>query len=122
MILKDFINSLSWIDIIAAPIWIILSVVLIWILLKIINQVGWRNEYVYWQLGLLIFIWMHPLYTSIIKGDTIVEIGNIATLILTVFVFYKIKVKFNNLANGLIPQIIWISFASIYIGLKLVIK
>ena len=122
MNLKEFFKSLSWIDNIAAPIWIILTILLAWTLFKTIQQIGWKNEYVYWQIGLLVFIWMHPVYTSIIKGDTIVEIGNIATLILTVIVFYKLKIQFNTLANWLIPQIIWITIASLYIGLKLLDK
>jgi hypothetical protein len=119
---KDFINSLKWIENIAAPIWIILSIILIWLLFKTVQQVAWQNKIVYWQIGLIVFIWMHPVYTSLIKGDTIVEIGNIATLILTVLVFYKLKVQFNSLANWIIPQIIWITIATLYIGLKLIIK
>ena len=122
MNLIDFIKSLNWIDNIAATVWIMLSAILVWVLFKTTQQVGWRNKYVYWQIGLFIFIWMHPVYTSIMKGNAIVEIGNIATLILTVFVFYKIKVQFNTLANWLIPQIIWITIASLYIGLKLIDK
>jgi hypothetical protein len=109
----------SWIDIIAAPVWIILSLVLIWIMIKIAQEIGWRNATFYWLIGLFVFIWLHPLYTSIIKGYVLVEIGNIASLILTVLVFYKLKVQFKNLANWLIPQIIWLIIASIFIGLKL---
>ena len=120
MNLKEFFKSLSWIDNIAAPIWIILTILLAWTLFKTIQQIGWKNEYVYWQIGLLVFIWMHPVYTSIIKGDTIVEIGNIATLILTVIVFYKLKIQFNAFSNWLIPQIIWLTVASLYVGLKLI--
>jgi hypothetical protein len=110
----------SWIDIIAAPVWIILSLVLISIIIKIAKVIGWRNVTFYWLIGLFVFIWLHPFYTSVIKGYAIVEIGNIASLILSVLVFYKLKVQFKNLANWLIPQIIWLIIASIYIGLKLV--
>jgi hypothetical protein len=122
MNLKDFINSLSWIDNIAAYVWIILSIIMFWLIIKTVRQVGWQNNSVYWQIGLLVFTWMHPAYTSLIKGLAIVEIGNIATLILTVLVFYKLKTQFNSLSNWLVPQIIWISIASLYIGLKLVIN
>lgn len=117
MNLKDFIQSLNWIDNLAAPVWITLTI--IWILFKMIQQVGWRNENVYWQLGLLIFIWLHTIYSFYIKGYAIVEVGNIATLILTLWVFNKLSVPFKRLAKWLIPQIIWITIASLYIALKL---
>jgi len=120
--MKDFIHSLSWINNIAAPIWIILSIILIWLLFKTVQNVGWQNKNIYWQIGLLVFIWMHPVYTSLFKGDNIVEIGNIATFILTFLVFYKLKIQFKSLAHLLIPQIIWITIASLYIGLKLIVN
>jgi hypothetical protein len=122
MDLRDFVKSVSWITNIAAPIWIILSIILIWILFKTVQQVGWYNKFVYWQIGLFIFVWLHPVYTSFLKGDIIVEIGNIVSLILTVLVFYKLKIKFGSISNWLIPQIIWLTIASLYIGLKLIIN
>jgi hypothetical protein len=120
MNLHNFLAALQWIEEVAALVWIILSALLVCTLFKTIQQLGWRSKYVYGQIGLLVFMWLHPVYTSIIKAKGIVEIGNIATLILTVLVFYQLKLRFGSISNWLIPQMVWLAVASLYIGLKLI--
>jgi hypothetical protein len=119
MNLHNFLAALQWIEEVAAIVWIILSAILVCTLFKTIQQLGWRSKYVYGQIGLLVFMWLHPVYTSIIKAKGIVEIGNIATLILTVLVFYQLKLRFGSMSNWLIPQMVWLAVASLYTGLKL---
>jgi hypothetical protein len=120
MNLHNFLAALQWIEEVAAIVWIILSAILVCTLFKTIQQLGWRSKYVYGQIGLLVFMWLHPVYTSIIKAKGIVEIGNIATLILTVLVFYQLKLRFGSISNWLIPQMVWLAVASLYTGLKLI--
>jgi hypothetical protein len=120
MNLHNFLAALQWIEEVAAIVWIILSAILVCTLFKTIQQLGWRSKYVYGQIGLLVFMWLHPVYTSIIKAKGIVEIGNIATLILTVLVFYQLKLRFGSMSNWLIPQMVWLAVASLYTGLKLI--
>jgi len=120
MNLHNFLAALQWIEEVAAIFWIILSAILVCTLFKTIQQLGWRSKYVYGQIGLLVFMWLHPVYTSIIKAKGIVEIGNIATLILTVLVFYQLKLRFGSISNWLIPQMVWLAVASLYTGLKLI--
>jgi hypothetical protein len=119
MNLHNFLAALQWIEEVAAIVWIILSAILVCTLFKTIQQQGWRSKYVYGQIGLLVFMWLHPVYTSIIKAKGIVEIGNIATLILTALVFYQLKLRFGSISNWLIPQMVWLAVASLYTGLKL---
>lgn len=117
---NTILNNLSWIDSVAGGVWLILSGLLVGILIMIYNRLGISNRYFGAGVLLLMAIWLYPLYTSFYSQLIIGEIGNIATLIATVG-FIKLLRKFSvPTSRLLIPQVIWLSMATFYVGLMLV--
>ena len=88
---QDIIGYFSWIDGIAGGVWMILTGLMIGMLIRTYRQFGRMHKYFYLGLGLLIFVWMYPLYTSFYTNIIIGEIGNVATLIFTLVVMMALK-------------------------------
>lgn len=116
---QGIIDKLSWIDSVAGGVWILLTIIMLGMLIKL-HRDGYRKDKIFKiGVGLLIFVWLYPLYTGFYQSLIIGEIGNIATLIFTIVYFSALKKKYNLLQNWMIPQIIWLSVATFYVGLMI---
>ncbi|MEM9933379.1 MAG: hypothetical protein AAF824_07195 [Bacteroidota bacterium] len=114
------IEKLSWIDKVAGGVWIGLSIILIWVLTILYREEGPEGRTFLTGVALLVFVWLYPLYTSFFSNVLIGEIGNIATLIFTLFFLFQLKRKYRNLAKWMIPQSVWLSVATCYVGLMII--
>jgi len=115
--MSKILEYFSWIESVTTLIWVLLTVILAWILAKIYFQTGTQNRYFGIGILLILLIWMFPLYNSHFHNPGIGEIGNVITLMVTVF--YKIKLsKYSlQLSKLLIPQLLWLCIAILYHGL-----
>lgn len=115
--MKNILPYLTWISTIAGPVWIILSFVMLYTLLLIQKAKGVYNREWLSVLALIVVCWLHPVYTT--GNPLVVElIGNVFTLIFAWIVYLIAKQQLPVPAKYLLPVMIWLFCASIYIGIK----
>lgn len=120
--LKQLLDYFTWIDLIAAGVWIVLTVIMIWILYRIHRVMGSKNPYSYLGIFLLVIVWLYPIYTYLFNQLEIGAAGNVFTLLVTLRYGSKLKELKQGLHRYMIPQIIWLIVATLYIGLQILVK
>ena len=120
--MKNFIAYLSWIDSVAGGVWILLSLIMIGVLYQIYRKRGSANPYFFLGLFLLIIVWLYPLYTSFFDNMEIGMAGNLITLLVTIAFMLRLKSISKRLSQFMIPQVIWLFVATVYVGLMLIDK
>ncbi|MEK6155183.1 tryptophan-rich sensory protein [Flavobacteriaceae bacterium 3-367] len=120
--MKNILHSLSWIDSVAGAVWILLTLIMIGVLYQIYRRKGYTKKSFYLGLLLLVLIWSYPLYTNFFDALEIGMAGNIFTLLMTVLYMVRLKTVSIGLSKFMIPQAIWLSVASLYVGLLLLDK
>ena len=118
--MQKIIESLSWIDSVAAIVWIGLILILLIILKNLHAEYGWKDKALRLGIILLVVILAYPLYTGFILQLEIGFIGNIAALIMTLSLRKKLGNRSRKESRWLWPQIIWLSIASIYVAMMLI--
>lgn len=119
--MEELINALSWIDTVAATVWIVLTVIMFWILYRVHDLEGKKHPIFKFGIFLLVLVWLYPLYTFVFNQLEVGFAGNLITLWATISYASRLK-AFKKLAIWMIPQIVWIVLASIYVGLLLANK
>jgi len=113
------LENLSWINQVAGGVWIFLTGLMLFVISRIYKSRGWKNESMYWMLILLIAVWLYPVYTGFYRYLIIGEIGNVLTLVLTLLTFLQVNKSMKKLSFFLIPQLLWLSIATIYVGIQI---
>ena len=120
--MENLINALSWIDTIAATVWIGLTVIMFWILYSVYGREGKQHPVFRFGVLLLVLVWLYPLYTYLFNQFEVGLAGNLITLWATISYRNRLKVLDKKMANWMVPQIIWIGLATVYVGLLLLDK
>lgn len=120
--MEKIIESLSWIDTIAATVWIVLTIIMFWILYRVYETLGSKHSTFKLGIFLLVLVWLYPLYTFLFNQIEVGFVGNIFTLVVTVIYKKRLKEISNRLSQWMIPQIIWLLIATFYVGCMLVLK
>jgi len=120
MDISSLLEQLNWIPWLAGPVWLGLTGLLVYTLYQTKATFHPNHPNYRWGLGLLAFIWAFPVYTYLFPAVWVGELGNIATLGYTIFYFSRTKKWSPNLALWILPQLFWISVASIYGGLLVI--
>ena len=120
--MENMIESLSWIDSAAATVWILLSLIMFWILYKLYESVGSTHPTFRFGVFLIILVWLYPVYTYLLNQLEVGLAGNILTLAATVMYMKKLKKILPAIAKWMIPQIIWLILATIYVGAMVIMK
>ena len=120
--MKNILHSLSWIDSAAGAVWILLTLIMIGVLYQIRQRKGSTKKSFYLGLLLLAMVWSYPLYTNFFDALEIGMVGNIFTLLITVIYMMRLKNVSIWLSKFMIPQAIWLSVATFYVGLLLLDK
>ena len=115
--MENLINALSWIDTIAPTVWIALTVIMFWILYKVYGKEGKKHPVFRFGVFLLILVWLYPLYTYVFNQVEVSLAGNLITLWATLAYRKRLMSFGRNIANWMLPQLIWIGIAVIYVGL-----
>lgn len=120
--LENIIESLSWIDTIAATVWILLTVIMFWLLYRVYETLGSGHKTFYLGIFLLVIVWLYPLYTFLFNQLEVGFLGNIFTLVVTIIYMNRLKAISAPLSRWMIPQIIWLLIATFYVGCMLMLK
>lgn len=115
--MENLINALSWIDTLAPTVWIALTVIMFWILYKVYGKEGKKHPVFRFGVFLLILVWLYPLYTYVFNQFEVSLAGNLITLWATLAYRKRLMSFGKNAANWMLPQLIWIGIAIIYVGL-----
>ena len=118
--MQKIIESLSWIDSVAAIVWIGLILILLIVLKNLHAGYGWKDKALRLGIILLVVILAYPLYTGFILQLEIGFIGNIAALLMTLSLRKQLGNRSRRESRWLWPQIIWLSIASIYVAMMLI--
>jgi hypothetical protein len=119
MEIRDILDSMNWIDRYAAAIWFFLSLILIGILLQLYLRAGTQSSSFWMGIGLLLLIWLYPLYTAWFKLFEIGTVGNIITLGYTLVYRSRIQKINPKWGRWLWPHIIWMGLATLFLGLQI---
>ena len=110
----NLVEKLRWIDVIVVYAWIVWTILMILSAYFLYSQDGTFSREVKLVIILIIATWSYPLYTlgfKLIPG----LIGNIGYGILAIYIIIQIYPKNKPSAWLLIPIIIWIILATIYV-------
>lgn len=113
------LEYLKWIDQIAGPVWLLLTIFLFRVLYLIVQKSGWRNKFFYLTVGLLVLIYLHPVYTSFYPSLDVVQAGNVITFFYGLFVYLQLRRFSPFVAQWLLPQLVWNTAAIFFTALKL---
>lgn len=119
MTVASVLDSLDWVSDVAGGVWLGLTAIMVFIVVRLRKN---RDQFRYtYRLGwiLLIAVWAYPLYTGFFSNVLLGEIGNVATLLLTVHYAVKLKVVDRSFSWLMLPQVLWCAVASVYGGLLL---
>lgn len=119
MNLSELLSYFDWINQIAGGVWGFLSILMIVTILRLRKMGKVTRPAMQTGIVLLIFVWLYPLYTLSFQSMILGEAGNILTLMLTVFYARRVKQISRPLARLMIPQMIWLSMACVYLGLQI---
>ena len=121
MEIAEVLNYLTWIETIAGIVWIFLTGLTVVATFKVYMEEG--NKSTTFRLGLLLvtIVWLYPAYAGFVGSVLLGEIGTLITLSLTVGYFVKLRKISGKLSRLMIPQTVWLSLASIYLGLQLAV-
>ena len=120
MNVQDIISKLNWIDSVAGGVWMGLTLIMCLVLQFIYRKQGPRSTMFKWGVFLMLLVWMYPLYTAFYTQMEIGMIGNIFTLGVTWIYFTKVRTILPSRAFWLLPQMLWLGIATVYVGLLLV--
>nr|WP_299346070.1 hypothetical protein [Allomuricauda sp.] len=120
--MKQILDYLTWIDFIAAGVWVLLTIIMVWLLFRIYKKTGMANGHFYLGIFLLVIVWLYPLYTYFFNQLEVGAAGNIFTLLVTLKYRSGLKGLNRNLSKYLIPQIVWLVAATLYVGLQILVK
>ncbi|MFE4106032.1 hypothetical protein [Almyronema epifaneia] len=113
------VKQLSWIERVASRVWVVLTLMMLASLCFLVKAEGqiWQ-KYVYSVLALIAMVWLYPLYTF---GFRLVPglIGNIAVGLLAAWVVWFVSASSAIAAYLIVPVIIWLSVATVYVILLL---
>ncbi len=118
--MKSFLSYLSWIDGVAGAVWVLLSLIMVGVLFQIYRKKGSSNPHFILGLFLLMLVWLYPLYTSFFANPEVGMIGNIITLLITLAYMARLKSISQHLSRFMIPQVVWLFIATIYVGVMLI--
>jgi len=119
MEIREILDSINWIDRYAAAIWFFLSLILIGLLLRLYARSGTQSSSFWMGIGLLLLIWLYPLYTAWFKLFELGAVGNTLTLAYAVVFQSKLRKARPKLARWIWPHIIWMFLATLYLGLQI---
>ncbi|MEO0895801.1 MAG: tryptophan-rich sensory protein [Bacteroidota bacterium] len=117
---STILGYLRWIDSAAGPVWVfLLTTLLVVTLVQVNKQIGRKNGTFNWGIFLLVSIYLYPLYTGFYKSLEIGMIGNVVTFVFTLVHQQNLKNVNPRLSRLMWPQLIWLTVATIYVGLQL---
>jgi len=120
--MDTILNNLNWINAISGYVWIILTFNMLIILYRIFKAAGTNNKHFYLGMILLLFTWMHPLYTDFYTNLEIALLGNVFIIFLSTIYTIRLKVVDLTAAKMMLPQLIWLICTNVYSLLKTIDK
>lgn len=71
------------------------------------------------MVSLMVFVYLYPLYTNFYSNLMVGAMGNVLTLGMTVWAARVVGELSPKFSQALIPQILWIVIATIYVALQI---
>lgn len=120
--MEKIIESLNWIDNAAIPVWILLSLLMLWIQYQVYGMEDRKHAIFVLGFVLLALIWLYPAYTYLFNQLEVGFAGNLLTLVVSWIYWIRLRTLSLKLSRLMVPQLIWLIVASVYVGSLLVFK
>lgn len=66
-----------------------------------------------WIIALMVYCWLYPFYALAPEGELGIMLGNIGSIFLTAYVFYRVRSVSLKASRLIFPIIIWVVYATI---------
>ena len=122
MDIAETISYLGWIDVIGRVIWIFLTALMVVVTFNVYMREGQKSLTFRFGLILIVMIWLYPAYTNFDGNMMLGQIASLLTLVMSVIFLVVIRRHSIRLSTLLIPQVVWLGIASLYLGLQLSVQ